>query len=123
MAGRRRVAVPAAFVYAGGRSGMGMVPVMKPEEFKAWRKSLGLSQKKAADALGLKNRIVQYYEKGERDGEKVKIPKHVRLACCALSLGITDYQGPEGEAPRADGRKRGRKRKGREPATSEAPLD
>ena len=68
---------------------------MKPEEFKAWRKSLGLSQKKAADALGLKNRIVQYYEKGERDGERVKIPKHVRLACCALSLGITDYHGPE----------------------------
>ena len=68
---------------------------MKPEEFKTWRKSLGLSQRRAADALGLKNRIVQYYEKGERDGEKVKIPKHVRLACCALSLGITDYHGPD----------------------------
>lgn len=67
---------------------------MKPEEFKVWRKSLGLSQKRAADALGLKNRIVQYYEKGERDGDRVKIPKHVRLACCALSLGITDYHGP-----------------------------
>jgi transcriptional regulator with XRE-family HTH domain len=47
---------------------------MTPGEFKAWRKALRLSQKKAADALGLKNRIVQYYEKGERDGEKVKIP-------------------------------------------------
>ena len=51
---------------------------MTPHEFRAWRKGLGLSQKQAADALGLKNRIVQYYEKGERDGEKVKIPKHVR---------------------------------------------
>ena len=61
---------------------------MTPSDFKAWRKALGLSQKKAADALGLKNRIVQYYEKGERDGEKVKIPKHVRLACYALSLGV-----------------------------------
>ena len=30
-----------------------------------------------------------------RNGEKVKIPKHVRLACCALSMGITDYHGPE----------------------------
>ena len=68
---------------------------MKAEEFKTWRKSLGLSQRRAADALGLKNRIVQYYEKGERNGEKVKIPKHVRLACCALSMGITDYHGPE----------------------------
>ena len=68
--------------------------LMTPGEFKVWRKSLGLSQKEAADALGLKNRIVQYYEKGERDGDKVKIPKHVRLACYALSLGVDDYHGP-----------------------------
>src|SRR5215213_8398215 len=67
---------------------------MTPSDFKAWRKSLGLSQKRAADALGLKNRIVQYYEKGERDGDKVKIPKHVRLACYALSVGVADYHGP-----------------------------
>ena len=86
---------------------------MKAEEFKAWRKSLGLSQKKAADALGLKNRIVQYYEKGERDGEKVKIPKHVRLACCALTLGITDYHGPQDAEPPPDGRKQRRKGKGK----------
>jgi transcriptional regulator with XRE-family HTH domain len=84
---------------------------MKPEEFKAWRKSLGLSQKRAADALGLKNRIVQYYEKGERDGEKVKIPKHVRLACCALSMGITDYQGP-GAGETAERRQRRKEKKG-----------
>ena len=72
---------------------------MTPNHFKAWRKALGLSQKKAADALGLKNRIVQYYEKGERDGEKVKIPKHIRLACYALSVGVGDYHGAEGEKP------------------------
>jgi transcriptional regulator with XRE-family HTH domain len=86
---------------------------MRPEDFKAWRKSLGLSQKKAADALGLKNRIVQYYEKGERDGERVKIPKHVRLACYALSLGASDYHGPEtkdGDGP-IEGRKERRKRR------------
>ena len=83
---------------------------MTPTHFKAWRKALGLSQKKAADALGLKNRIVQYYEKGERDGEKVKIPKHVRLACYALSVGIEDYHGPESVAGAAgDRRKRRRK--------------
>ncbi len=99
---------------------------MKPEEFKAWRKSLGLSQKKAADQLGLKNRIVQYYEKGERDGEKVKIPKHVRLACCALSLGITDYHGPDGADAAADGRKRkggGGKRKRRDGAAAAEPNE
>ncbi|MBD0272794.1 MAG: helix-turn-helix transcriptional regulator [Acetobacteraceae bacterium] len=86
---------------------------MTPDEFKTWRKALGLSQKKAADALGLKNRIVQYYEKGERDGERVKIPKHVRLACYALSIGVGDYHGPgpaDGAAS-GKGRKRPRKRK------------
>jgi transcriptional regulator with XRE-family HTH domain len=72
---------------------------MTSSNFKTWRKSLGLSQKRAADALGLKNRIVQYYEKGERDGDKVKIPKHVRLACYALSVGVADYHGPAETRP------------------------
>lgn len=53
-----------------------------------------LSQKEAAHALGLKRRVVQYYEKGERDGEAVKIPKTVRLACYALAQGVHDYHGP-----------------------------
>ena len=69
--------------------------LMAPEAFKAWRKSLGLSQKEAAKALGLKRRIVQYYEKGERDGERISIPKTVRLACFAVAQGRDDYGGPE----------------------------
>ena len=68
---------------------------MRPSDFKRWRKSLGLSQKEAAEALGLKKRVVQYYEKGERDGASVVVPKTVRLACYALLSGITDYHGPE----------------------------
>lgn len=75
---------------------------MTPAAFKAWRKLLGLSQKEAAEALGLKRRVVQYYEKGERDGEMVIIPKTVRLACWTLLNGVTDYDGPaeDGEADR-----------------------
>ena len=69
-------------------------PPMSPAQFKRWRKSLHLSQKEAAVALGLKRRILQYYEKGERNGERVKIPKTVRLACYALSQGCEDYSGP-----------------------------
>lgn len=83
---------------------------MTPGGFKAWRKALGLSQRKAADALGLKNRIVQYYEKGERDGEKVKIPKHVRLACYALSIGVSDYHGPGAESE-AERRPKGKRKR------------
>jgi predicted transcriptional regulator len=51
-------------------------------------------QIEAAEALGLKRRVVQYYEKGERDGEKVVIPKSVSLACYALAQGVTEYKGP-----------------------------
>lgn len=69
--------------------------VVRSSDFKRWRKSLELSQKQAAEALGLKRRMVQYYEKGERDGEKVAVPKSIRLACWALSAGVEDYHGPD----------------------------
>ena len=71
--------------------------VMKPSDFKRWRKSLHLSQKQAAEALGLKRRVVQYYEKGVRDGYRVEIPKSIRLACFALTTGCDDYSGPGSE--------------------------
>ncbi|MFP3944682.1 MAG: helix-turn-helix domain-containing protein [Alphaproteobacteria bacterium] len=85
---------------------------MKPEDFKRWRKSLAMSQKEAAEALGLKRRVVQYYEKGERNGEKVVIPKSVSLACFALAQGVTEYRGPtrqeaqEMRAAAKDGKKK-----------------
>ena len=92
---------------------------MTPTQFKAWRKALGLSQKRAADALGLKNRIVQYYEKGERDGEKVKIPKYVRLAFYALSMGVGDFHGSDDAT---DGKRRRKRKRATDgmPATAEA---
>ena len=67
---------------------------MKPTDFKRWRKDLGLSQKDAAERLGLKRRMIQYYETGKRDGQKVAVPKTVRLACFALAAGVSDYSGP-----------------------------
>jgi DNA-binding transcriptional regulator YiaG len=66
---------------------------MTPEAFRAWRKRLGLKQKEAADQLGLKKRMIQYYEKGRRDEKAVEIPKTVRLACFALSSGVVDFDG------------------------------
>jgi transcriptional regulator with XRE-family HTH domain len=68
--------------------------LVKGPDFKRWRKLLGWSQKHAAEQLGLKRRVVQYYEKGERGGQLVKIPRTVRLACYALTLGASDYHGP-----------------------------
>ncbi|KQT83387.1 helix-turn-helix transcriptional regulator [Aurantimonas sp. Leaf443] len=66
---------------------------MDADAFKAWRKSLGLKQKDAADKLGLKKRVIQYYEKGDRDGKSVEIPRTVELACLAVSLGYERYDG------------------------------
>jgi len=74
---------------------------MTPKGFKRWRKNLGLNQKDAAEALGLKRRVVQYYEKGERDGKPIEIPRYNSLACFALSVGVDRYDGPEDIRPRA----------------------
>lgn len=68
---------------------------MKPLDFKHWRKGMGLSQKEAAHVLGVKRRVVQYYEKGERDGKTIEIPLYIRLACAAYAQGIRDYHGPD----------------------------
>ena len=67
---------------------------VEPKDFKTWRRSLKMSQKEAAHALGLKRRMIQYYEKGEREGVSVVIPLSVRLACYAIEQGIEDYNGP-----------------------------
>ncbi|WP_269580731.1 helix-turn-helix domain-containing protein [Roseibium sp. Sym1] len=68
-------------------------PGMTPQQFRHWRRALGLKQKDAAERLGLKKRMIQYYEKGNRDGRPVEIPKSIRLACFALSNGIGDFDG------------------------------
>ena len=54
---------------------------------------MGLKQKDAAEQLGLKKRVIQYYERGNRDGKKVEVPKTVELACYALSVGVADFNG------------------------------
>lgn len=66
---------------------------MKPAEFRQWRKRLGLKQKDAADLLGLKKRVIQYYERGSRDGKTVEIPKTVELACYAIAQGVGGFDG------------------------------
>ncbi|HMB47672.1 MAG TPA: helix-turn-helix transcriptional regulator [Afifellaceae bacterium] len=68
---------------------------MTPAQFRSWRKSLSLKQKEAADRLGLKKRMIQYYETGKRDGKHVAIPKAVSLACYALTQGVKSFDGSE----------------------------
>jgi len=94
---------------------------MPPKAFKQWRKSLGLSQKGAAKALGLKTRIVQYYEKGEREGKKVEVPLSVRLACWALAQGVGDFDGSGTEPFEPDEKTKRKKAKKAEETGEDAP--
>lgn len=91
---------------------------MEAGDFKKWRKSLKLSQKEAASALGLKRRMIQYYEKGERDGDPVEIPRSVRLACFALSEGVEDYHGPHRKIKRREERLKKDRDKGKDGAAT-----
>lgn len=65
---------------------------------------MGFRQKEAAERLGLKKRVIQYYERGHRDGKKVEVPKAVELACYALAQGVETYDGA------LTGKRRGRSR-------------
>jgi transcriptional regulator with XRE-family HTH domain len=104
------VAATLANVVRTRRVEMGLM--MKGHDFKRWRKALDMSQKDAADALGLKRRVVQYYEKGERSGGKpVKIPRTVRLACYAITIGIEDYDGPDKEKKSDKAKKKDKERR------------
>lgn len=63
---------------------------MTPASLKAWRKHLGLSQKAAAEAVGVSHRQYCYYESGA-----FSVPHTVALACAAIALGIRRYEGPQ----------------------------
>ena len=52
---------------------------MRASQFKARRKSLKTTQKKAASALELKSRIIQYYEKASEMEKRSQFPKPSRL--------------------------------------------
>lgn len=54
----------------------------QPEDMRAWRQRLGLTQTDAGKALGLTLRAIQHYEGGTR-----VIPRAVELACWALEHG------------------------------------
>lgn len=75
-------------------------PPMRPEEFRFWREEvMKLTQPAACALLGISVTALQGYERGKwRDSPKRKdapavIPRHVELACAALALGVTRYDG------------------------------
>ena len=85
---------------------------MTPRQFKRWRKAMRLHQREAADKLGLKKRVIQYYERGKRDGKKIEIPKTVELACYALAQGAETYDGAVAKKPTRTARRPRKKQPG-----------
>jgi transcriptional regulator with XRE-family HTH domain len=59
---------------------------MTPDQFRDWRRQLGLSQAAAARALGLSRSSVIDYERGFKRGtdRAAPVPRIVELACQAL---------------------------------------
>jgi hypothetical protein len=58
---------------------------MTPQEFKAWLKAMGISQRKAAALLDYQPETIGYWVAGKRrDGKPAPIPHVVALACAAL---------------------------------------
>jgi len=70
---------------------------MKPEDFKHWRKKMGLTQAQAAKVLGLSKPTIENYDKGVRSsGEAFQIPHVVALACAALWHKIEPWGSVQG---------------------------
>lgn len=64
---------------------------MTPEGFRAWRRSLGLTQAQAAARLDKTRNTVGNYELGN-----TPVPLCVELACAAISAGV-EYSSEEDE--------------------------
>lgn len=67
---------------------------MAPDDFKAWRRAMGLSQSAAAGALHLSVPTIQNYERGYRiDGRPAPIPFTTALACAAPYHRLEPWDG------------------------------
>lgn len=69
---------------------------MQAADFKAWRKSMGLTQAAAAAVLDLSTSTIEQYDRGARKdtGQPISIPLTVALACAALSAGLAPWKRP-----------------------------
>jgi transcriptional regulator with XRE-family HTH domain len=79
---------------------------MTPQGFKAFRKVMGWTQAKAAEALGLSRGTIENYEKGTRAaGKPSPIPHTVELACAALyhNLGEVNFEAVANRIRKASG--------------------
>lgn len=72
---------------------------MTPEELLKWRKSLGLTQRAAAQALGVVLTTYQSMERGRHwtTGKPVTLDKRTALACSAVAHGLPPFSADDSE--------------------------
>lgn len=68
---------------------------MTPDEIRQFRSALGLSQRKAADLLGVSRRTVEDWEAGRR-----RAPHYLRLAAAAIIYQLPPWPAHSKEEQR-----------------------
>lgn len=66
---------------------------MTPEQFKEWMAHMGLSERRAAEALGVSAATVGDWVRGtsRTSGNPIGIDRRTALACAALAAGLPPW--------------------------------
>lgn len=66
---------------------------MTNRDLQEWRKINHLTQKKAAELLGVATQTIRQWESGHYYGSKkpISIPKHIALAISAIDSGLKPF--------------------------------
>ena len=69
---------------------------MTPEQFKEWMAHMGLSERRAAEALGVSAATVGDWVRGtsRTSGNPITIDRRTALACAALAAGLPPWPEP-----------------------------
>jgi DNA-binding XRE family transcriptional regulator len=70
---------------------------MTPTDLAAWRAHMAMTQRAAAESLGVSLSTYQQWERGAsfRDGAPMQPDTRTALACAALAAGIPPWPGAQ----------------------------
>ncbi len=68
--------------------------VMTPADLRAWQTSMGYTQSRAADALGVALGTYKDWITGHSrtTGKPITIDRRTALACAAIAAGLSEWQ-------------------------------